>query len=109
METRTPLSRAGRQVTTSVADTCLLRVCMRVVIRVGGEYGALGGIRTPDPRFRRPMLYPLSYERTRAFSISDRRARPARYPPAAGVPLAGVLLPDDGLVGDTPSWMSMRV
>ena len=55
------------------------------------------------------MLYPLSYERTRTFSISDRRARPARYPPAAGVPLAGVLLPDDGLVGDTPSWMSMRV
>ena len=25
--------------------------------------GTLGGIRTPDPRFRRPMLYPLSYER----------------------------------------------
>ena len=25
--------------------------------------GAPGGIRTPDPRFRRPMLYPLSYER----------------------------------------------
>lgn len=25
--------------------------------------GPLEGIRTPDPRFRRPMLYPLSYER----------------------------------------------
>ena len=29
------------------------------------DCGALGGIRTPDPRFRRPMLYPLSYERGR--------------------------------------------
>ena len=26
--------------------------------------GAPGGIRTHDPRFRRPMLYPLSYGRT---------------------------------------------
>ena len=25
--------------------------------------GTPGGIRTPDPRFRRPMLYPLSYGR----------------------------------------------
>lgn len=29
----------------------------------GVEYGALGGIRTPDTWFRRPVLYPLSYER----------------------------------------------
>ena len=28
-----------------------------------GESGALGGIRTPDTWFRRPVLYPLSYER----------------------------------------------
>ena len=27
------------------------------------EAGAPGGIRTHDPRFRRPMLYPLSYGR----------------------------------------------
>ena len=27
--------------------------------------GAPGGIRTPDPQFRRLMLYPLSYRRTR--------------------------------------------
>lgn len=27
------------------------------------EVGAAGGIRTPDPLFRRQMLYPLSYSR----------------------------------------------
>ena len=29
----------------------------------GGNFGAPGEIRTPNPRFRRPMLYPLSYGR----------------------------------------------
>ena len=33
--------------------------------------GAPGGIRTHDPRFRRPMLYPLSYGR----GDSDRQTR----------------------------------
>jgi hypothetical protein len=28
-----------------------------------GPYGALGGIRIPNLRLRRPALYPLSYER----------------------------------------------
>ena len=30
---------------------------------------AAGGIRTPDPRFRRPMLYPLSYSRSVTIDI----------------------------------------
>ena len=33
----------------------------------GVESGRSGGIRTPDPRFRRPMLYPLSYGRVQLF------------------------------------------
>ena len=32
-------------------------------IRPPGRNGALGGIRTHDPWFRRPLLYPLSYRR----------------------------------------------
>ena len=33
------------------------------LVRDGAKSGALGGIRTPDTWFRRPVLYPLSYER----------------------------------------------
>jgi hypothetical protein len=33
------------------------------LVRNGTKSGALGGIRTPDTWFRRPVLYPLSYER----------------------------------------------
>jgi hypothetical protein len=33
------------------------------LVRHGETSGALGGIRTPDTWFRRPVLYPLSYER----------------------------------------------
>ena len=33
------------------------------LVRNGERSGALGGIRTPDTWFRRPVLYPLSYER----------------------------------------------
>src|SRR5689334_2957385 len=33
------------------------------LVRNGVECGTPGGIRTPDPWFRRPMLYPLSYGR----------------------------------------------
>jgi hypothetical protein len=33
------------------------------LVRNREESGALGGIRTPDTWFRRPVLYPLSYER----------------------------------------------
>ena len=33
------------------------------LVRNTGRSGALGGIRTPDTWFRRPVLYPLSYER----------------------------------------------
>ena len=36
------------------------------------DAGAPGGIRTHDPRFRRPMLYPLSYGRTQEKLISFR-------------------------------------
>jgi hypothetical protein len=35
------------------------------LVRNGERSGALGGIRTPDTWFRRPVLYPLSYERVR--------------------------------------------
>ncbi len=38
--------------------------------------GAPGGIQTPDPRFRRPMLYSLSYGR-----VVERSARPADHWP----------------------------
>ena len=31
---------------------------------------APGGIRTPDPQFRRLMLYPLSYRRMHKFIVS---------------------------------------
>ena len=41
-----------------------MRVTERdVLVRNGKKSGALGGIRTPDTWFRRPVLYPLSYER----------------------------------------------
>ena len=33
------------------------------LVRNGAKSGAPGGIRTPDTWFRRPVLYPLSYER----------------------------------------------
>ncbi len=46
---------AGRLVVVETKRDCL--------VPNGTRIGALGGIRTPDPRFRRPMLYPLSYER----------------------------------------------
>ena len=35
------------------------------LVRNRAKSGALGGIRTPDTWFRRPVLYPLSYERVR--------------------------------------------
>jgi hypothetical protein len=40
-------------------------VRVRIKWRAGkvGEIGAPGGIRTPDPRSRNPLLYPLSYGR----------------------------------------------
>jgi hypothetical protein len=44
------------------------------LVRNGEESGALGGIRTPDTWFRRPVLYPLSYERVKA-SISRHERR----------------------------------
>ena len=41
-----------------------MRVTKRdCLVRNGARSGALGGIRTPDTWFRRPVLYPLSYER----------------------------------------------
>ena len=39
-----------------------------------GKLGAPGGIRTPDPLFRRQMLYPLSYRR----ECADRSLLPTR-------------------------------
>lgn len=36
-----------------------------------GNIGAPGGIQTPDPRFRRPMLYSLSYGRNPSAEFSD--------------------------------------
>jgi hypothetical protein len=41
-----------------------MRVIRRdCLVQNGAKSGALGGIRTPDTWFRRPVLYPLSYER----------------------------------------------
>ena len=41
-----------------------MRVTIRDwLVRNGAKSGALGGIRTHDTWFRRPVLYPLSYER----------------------------------------------
>ena len=34
---------------------------------------ALGGTRTPNPRFRRPVLYPLSYECNELYNTSFSR------------------------------------
>jgi hypothetical protein len=39
----------------------LLQVKNKKPAREAGFLGAPRGIRTPDTRFRRPMLYPLSY------------------------------------------------
>ena len=41
----------------------MIRTTRDCLVRNRAKDGALGGIRTPDPRFRRPMLCPLSYER----------------------------------------------
>src|SRR5690606_16582892 len=37
------------------------------------QIGALGGIRTPDPCLRRAVLYPLSYERESAATLTEVR------------------------------------
>ena len=37
----------------------------RFIVLETPKVGALGGIRTHDPWLRRPILYPLSYERVR--------------------------------------------
>ena len=42
------------------------------LVRNREKSGALGGIRTPDTWFRRPVLYPLSYER---LSLDDNRSQ----------------------------------
>ena len=47
----------------ATGDSQMIVTNLDSLIRSGGSNGALGGIRTPDPWFRRPMLYPLSYER----------------------------------------------
>ncbi len=41
-------------------------------VRSREKNGALGGIRTPDTWFRRPVLYPLSYERVRFSQFTTR-------------------------------------
>ncbi len=49
--------------------------------------GAPGGIQTPDPRFRRPMLYSLSYGRVQGF-YNERRTKDRRATLGAFSPLA---------------------
>jgi hypothetical protein len=46
--------------------------CRESITSLGSKsIGAAGGIRTPDPRFRRPMLYPLSYSRSATIDIAS--------------------------------------
>ena len=71
----------------------------RVILR--STTGAPGGIRTHDPWFRRPMLYPLSYGRLRSnYNPSDLlcRAINIRLIPELSLPLAlplGLNFPSD--------------
>src|SRR6266540_184821 len=53
------------------------------LVRNGARSGALGGIRTPDTWFRRPVLYPLSYERP---STQSSLPDPKTITPARDVP-----------------------
>ena len=50
----------------------MIRTKQDWLVRNGKKSGALGGIRTPDTWFRRPVLYPLSYERLLSM-LSGRR------------------------------------
>ena len=63
------------------------------LVRNGACCGALGGIRTPDTWFRRPVLYPLSYERELEKKSLDERSMPKS---STGQPLP----PDAAKVAD---------
>ena len=53
----------GRFTTGCCQTPIFIPVCcaFRGVPQIGFEFGAPGGNRTRDPRFRKPLLYPLSY------------------------------------------------
>ena len=55
------LSRTNQQISRSVFEHAF----QTSLSPIPNPLGAAGGIRTPDTRFRRPMLYPLSYSRVR--------------------------------------------
>jgi len=48
-----------------------------------GSKNTPGRVRTCDRRFRKPLLYPLSYERVDAVEMIRLKMRPAGFEPAA--------------------------
>ena len=65
---------------TSEITSCTYKQCMGCVVDRGFtalECGADGGARTHNLRFRRPLLYPLSYAR---IALTIAYARPADKP-----------------------------
>ena len=59
------------------------------LVRNEARSGALGGIRTPDTWFRRPVLYPLSYERLNVSSLPDETLAKGRQGYYRRVPAGG--------------------
>ena len=47
----------------------------RQALEVPGKFGAPGGIRTPDPRLRRPMLYPTELQARQVVTIHHAGSR----------------------------------
>ena len=47
----------------------------RQALEVPGKFGAPGGIRTPDPRLRRPMLYPTELQARAVATIHQQAAQ----------------------------------
>ena len=67
------------------------------LVRNGGKYGALGGIRTPDTWFRRPIAYVLSghsASQVASFRICDKTSDWALLTPGtkASQPLHGQIM-----------------
>lgn len=61
----------GRRRGVQVVTVCWSAAGWSMVLAPSAEDGyAPGGIRTPDPQFRRLMLYPLSYRRAYGFIVS---------------------------------------
>ncbi len=64
------------------------------------EAGAPGRIRTRDPRFRRPMLYPLSYWRATGGGAAIDRADLIRRGPMRRPSRSSIILPCAAFEGE---------